>query len=107
MIMDLSHMRKKSSFEFFLFVMALLWALFLSFQLQATADQGMSRWQKDIELFSQSPLTPGQAALAMEGKGSNDAADAIRQRNKLSEAANKATTLSHMVSNLPLYVFLH
>jgi cell division protein FtsW (lipid II flippase) len=105
--MHFSQMRKKSILEFFLFFMALLWALILSFKLQATADQGMSRWQADIELLSQSPLMPGQAELAMEGKGSNDGADAIRQRKKLSEAANKATSLSHIVANLPIYVFLH
>ena len=179
--------------------MALLWALFLSLKLQATADQGMNRWQADakwlyssdenplsnlsslfdfslvqnkattpdkldvwqtevadrlstwtdlfqadIELLSQSPFASekelaaaakrltqwerwqqsvlsqqtnttetskaillGQAELAMEGKGSNDGAAAIRQRNKLSETAIKATSLSRIVSNLPIYVFLH
>jgi len=192
-------MRQKSILEFFLFLMALLWALFLSFKLQATADQGMKRWesdakwlyssddnpfsslplfsnllffqnksttpvtldarqteiaarltiwtelfQADIELLSQSPFASekemaaaakrlkqweqwqqsvlsqqtnttetskaillGQAELAMEGKGNNEGADAIRQRNKLSETALKATSISRIVSNLPVYVFLH
>ena len=173
--MHFSQMRQKSTLEFFLFLTALLWALFLSFKLQATADQGMSRWQADakwlypsdaldewqtdvaarlstwtkvfqadIELLSQSPFASekelasatkrlkqweqwqqsilvqptnmaetskatllGQAELAMEGKGKNDGADAIRQRNKLSDTAIKATYLSGIVSNLPVYVFLH
>jgi len=192
-------MRQKSIVEFLLFVIALLWALFLSFKLQATADQGMNRWQADakwlysseedpfsklpsffdfslvqnkaitpntlatwqtevtaglstwtevfqadIELLAQSPYASqkemevaakrlkqweqwrqsvlsqlthmaetskaaflGQAELAMEGKGTSDGAAAIRQRNKLSETALKATSLSRIVSNLPMYVFLH
>ena len=197
--MHFSQMRKNSILEFVLFLMALLWALFLSFKLQTTADQGMNRWQvdakwlyssdenpfnslpsffdfllvqnksttpdtldarqteiaarlstwtelfrADIELLSQSPFASdkemaaaakrlkqweqwqqsvlsqqtnttetskaillGQAELAMKGKGNNAGADAIRQRNKLSEAANKATSLSRLVSNLPIYIFLH
>ena len=197
--MHFSQMRKKSILEFVLFLMALLWALFLSFKLQTTADQGMNRWQADakwlyssdenlfnslpsffdfllvqnksttpdtldtrqteiaarlstwtelfradIELLSQSPFASdkemaasakrlkqweqwqqsvlsqqtnttetskaillGQAELAMKGKGNNAGADAIRQRNKLSEAANKAASLSRLVSNLPIYIFLH
>ena len=178
--MHFFQMRKKLILEFFLFLMALLWALFLSFKLQATADQGMKRWesdakwlyssddnpfsslplfsnllffqnksttpvtldarqteiaarltiwtelfQADIELLPQSPFASekemaaaakrlkqweqwqqsvlsqqtnttetskaillGQAELAMEGKGNNEGADAIRQRNKLSETAH-------------------
>jgi hypothetical protein len=197
--MDFSQMRKKSILEFFLFLIALLWALFLSFKLQATADQGMRRWQADvkwlypsdeypvsslpslfalslvqnrsttpdnlevwqtevaarlstwqevfqadIELLSQSPFASEkelataakrlkqweqwqqsvlsqttnvtetsqvvvlrQAALAMDGKGKNEGAEVIRQRNKLSDAALKATALSHIVLNLPIYIFSH
>ena len=197
--MQVSQTRQKSILEFFMFLIALLWALFLAFKLQATAEQGMNRWQADaqwlyrsnqdpfislpllfdfsfvqkksttpdtlqvwqtevfaqlstwqqvfqadIELLSQSPFATEkdrasaakrlkqweqwqqsvlsqptnvtetsqgvvlrQAALAMEGKGKNEGAEVIRQRNKLSDAALKATALSHIVSNLPIYIFSH
>jgi hypothetical protein len=56
--MDFSQMRKKPILEFFLFLMALLWALFLSFKLQATADQGMNRWQADAKWLYSSDENP-------------------------------------------------
>ena len=56
--MQVSQMRQKSILEFFMFLIALLWALFLAFKLQATAEQGMNRWQADTQWLYRSNQDP-------------------------------------------------